>query len=540
MCFGQTPPRPAEMMPFGIDRVLQGLAEPPQRVVVERVVAHDQVLEDRRRAVFAPAALRAQVRQVRERFPLALILLHIDPRYRESHDEYECPVHPGRRCGSRVGERPHPHFPEGFGEDFLGFQDGFAGFGDERREPHLAIPAQRVGVRPGPHPEDFHVWNAERHLVQSLDFVGRDRPLKFVIEAEFGARDIAEQPLGVIPVGPYGFPGPVELEFAAVVGRVVALCPAFEVLRGTGEWLIQNLRDLRLGEMRRQRRVVARHADQAGVFELVHDRDEIDDVAPRRNGHGALQIGFRLREQVKPHLRDHAEVALGEQAVDVRAETVAVFAPGVGAGQGAHAGAHQLAVRQDHFHAAVRNEMVAIGAPRIADAMIERVADHAAPARVRAVDEHLQVAVLDVAVQVEVGHARLDDGVVALVVDLDDAVHALEIEHDAAGEVGCGTAVAEVAAGRDRIDRDAIAVRRAHDRLDFIHVVRRDRGGDQDLLGLVLHRRVGVAVQARILVLGEYPVASHGVLEFAESRLEVLFVNARGYRHHNSPVFCVR
>ena len=172
--------------------------------------------------------------------------------------------------------------------------------------------------------------------------------------------------------------------------------------------------------------------------------------------------------------------------------------------------------------------------------MIERVADHAAPSRVRAVDQDFQIAVLDVAVQVEVGHARLDDGEVSLVVDLDHAVHALEVQHDAAGEIRRGASVAEIAAGRNRIDRDAIAIGRAHGRLDLLHVVRRDRGGNQNFLGLVLYRRVGIPVQPRVLVPGEYPVAAYGIYKFTECLLEILFVHARRYGHVQSPDRSVR
>ena len=247
---------------------------------------------------------------MRECLTLALICLHVDSRYRESHDEDERPVHPGRRRAGRACERAHSHFPEGLGEDFLCFQHGFSGLGDDRCEPHFTVPAQCVGVRAGPHAEDFQIRNAERDLVPSLDFLSHDRPLEFVVHAEPGARDFAEQTLGVAPVGLNGLPGPIKLEFASVVADIVALRPSFQFLRGTGERLAEDFGNLGLGVMRRQRRVVARHPDQPGVFELIHDRHEIDDVASSRDGHGPLQIGFRLRQQVKPHFRDHAEVAL--------------------------------------------------------------------------------------------------------------------------------------------------------------------------------------------------------------------------------------
>lgn len=59
--------------------------------------------------------------------------------------------------------------------------------------------------------------------------------------------------------------------------------------------------------------------------------------------------------------------------------------------------------------------------------MIQCVADRAAPARIRDIDPHFQPALLDELVEVEVRHAGFDERKIALVVDLQDAVHALEV-----------------------------------------------------------------------------------------------------------------
>ncbi len=76
--------------------------------------------------------------------------------------------------------------------------------------------------------------------------------------------------------------------------------------------------------------------------------------------------------------------------------------PGLRGRQRAHAGAHHLAVGEHDLHAAVRAEVVAIRQRRAPRAVVERVADHAAPARVRAVDPELQLALANVAVEIEV------------------------------------------------------------------------------------------------------------------------------------------
>jgi hypothetical protein len=81
---------------------------------------------------------------------------------------------------------------------------------------------------------------------------------------------------------------------------------------------------------------------------------------------------------------------------------------------------------------------------RAAAAALERVADGAAPAGIGGIDPNLEPALLDVAIQIEVADAGLDDGVVRLVVDLDDAVHALQVDDDAARVGGRRAAVAQV------------------------------------------------------------------------------------------------
>ena len=62
--------------------------------------------------------------------------------------------------------------------------------------------------------------------------------------------------------------------------------------------------------------------------------------------------GFRRGHQPHACLGDHAEVGLHEHLVPGRTESVTIEIPGGRTGHRAHAGAHQLAGGQHHFHAA--------------------------------------------------------------------------------------------------------------------------------------------------------------------------------------------
>src|SRR6185295_16180120 len=99
------------------------------------------------------------------------------------------------------------------------------------------------------------------------------------------------------------------------------------------------------------------------------------------------------------------EVRLREHTVDPRPAARLVLLPRLRVRQRAHAGAHELAVRQHDFETAVRIEMIAELRPRVPAAAIERVAKRAAPARIGHVDPHLELALLDVAIEVEVADA---------------------------------------------------------------------------------------------------------------------------------------
>jgi len=87
-------------------------------------------------------------------------------------------------------------------------------------------------------------------------------------------------------------------------------------------------------------------------------------------------------------------------------------------------------------------------------------------------------------IQIEVAHARLDEAGGVVLIDLEDAIHPLEVHHDAPGVRGRGAAVSQIAARGDRVERNAVLVGDADDLLDLLHLGWRDRRGSPALFGL--------------------------------------------------------
>ena len=164
--------------------------------------------------------------------------------------------------------------------------------------------------------------------------------------------------------------------------------------------------------------------------------------------------------------------------------------------------------------------MIAVLARGPADAVVQRVADRTAPARIRAVDPDLEVAFLDVAVQIEIGNARLDQREMSFIVDRQHAIHALEIQHDAAAHDRGRAAVGQVAAGRYRIQRGLVLVRNVDDLLHFLDAGRRERRGRQVLIGGIPEEAVLIAVQLQIFLAAEYPLLADGGLKLLQRRRE--------------------
>ncbi len=262
------------------------------------------------------------------------------------------------------------------------------------------------------------------------------------------------------------------------------------------------------------------------VFQQVQRIHQRDDVALVEYLDGRGDISLRPRHQPEAHLGDHAHVALAKQAVDPRAVAPLVLLPRLRVRHGAHAGADDFAVAEHDLHAAMRAEVIAERIRRPAAAAVERVADHAAPARIGRIDPDVEPVLFDVIVEVEVAYARLDERIRVALVDLEHAVHALQIEHDAAGVHGRRAAVCKVAPGRDRIKRNAASVGRAHHGLHFLDGRWSDRGGRETFLGLAPEGGIGVTIEGDVLVGREHPLGADGVTEFLERGAEILLADS--------------
>ena len=198
-----------------------------------------------------------------------------------------------------------------------------------------------------------------------------------------------------------------------------------------GEELLHGLRRRSHGRPLHRAAEVGHAVGDAGMGDMGLHLNEPLQVLEFRHIDHAGAVRLVLRAQLHAHLGDHAEVRLGEDAVNVGAEAVVVFGEHVGARQGTHAGAQQVAGGQHHLHAALIVKAVPPVGGGVGAAVVQGVADDAAPGRVHHLHGQPIALLLNVAEQVEQGHARFNDGVVLLVVDLDDAVHALEVQHHA-------------------------------------------------------------------------------------------------------------
>src|ERR1700730_13239530 len=175
----------------------------------------------------------------------------------------------------------------------------------------------------------------------------------------------------------------------------------------------------------------------------------------------------RPRQQPYAHPCDDAEIRLREQTVKYRPEAVFRRVPIHQAVlvERSVAGAHHLAIAKHDLHAAGKAEMIEIG--RIAGALVERVAEHAALRRPGGYVKHQLVgAPYQLVIHRLVTHAGLDHGEAEPLVDLEDAVHTVaEIEDDLSSTRGRTAAEPDIVAGADRIERHAMRAGTADDLL---------------------------------------------------------------------------
>jgi hypothetical protein len=101
------------------------------------------------------------------------------------------------------------------------------------------------------------------------------------------------------------------------------------------------------------------------------------------------------------------------------------------------------------------------------------------------------------------------------------------IAHDAARVRRCRTAVAEILAGGDRVERNPIAIRDPHDLLNLLGGGRRHGARGDTLFGLVQKRRVGIALKIEILIAREHPLFTDNALELRQGTRIVGWAAAR-------------
>ena len=179
---------------------------------------------------------------------------------------------------------------------------------------------------------------------------------------------------------------------------------------------------------------------------------------------------------MQPHasLGYNAQIGLGEHLVPAWPKSEGEKVRGRIVLHRAHARPHNITVGHDDFHPAQIARMLAVG--RIADAVVERVADHRAPGV--AGNRHPQIGLfaLDMFVQIEKADAGFDDAVAELVIEFENLVHAAQIEHNRSRHARRARAIAKVFAARDRPERRLVLVGKADDRLHFFGRGWRDGG----------------------------------------------------------------
>ena len=221
-----------------------------------------------------------------------------------------------------------------------------------------------------------------------------------------------------------------------------------------------------------QRLLLADALDRRVIYELQRGRQNPGLEDARRGGCGGLgRLEERQQRAPRRRERDEAQVDFREDAQ--RAFGADEEAREVVAGhalQRARADVDDVALRQDDLEA---GDVIA------RDAVLDRaqpagafgdVAAERGEIRAGGVGRIEQAAALHLGLEVADGDARLDGGDLVVVVHLEDAVHAPEVERDPAA--GGHRAAGQPARRAARIDRRLLAVRQTQHAGDFLGGVR--------------------------------------------------------------------
>ena len=185
---------------------------------------------------------------------------------------------------------------------------------------------------------------------------------------------------------------------------------------------------------------VHRIRQSAVPAEWAQDVDDGTHVVDVRHGEGARHVRLRGRREPDTHFGDDAEVGLEEEALYAGAEAEFGEVAGRRGVDCELACADDVAVCEHGFEAA--DVLVVGGGWGEACAAVEGVSDDGAPAEGGDGGPEGEVVVEAVIVEVCEGDAWFDDGVGEFGVDGEDAVHAVEVEGEGAGDAGGRPAVA--------------------------------------------------------------------------------------------------
>ena len=251
--------------------------------------------------------------------------------------------------------------------------------------------------------EGLQRWNAEGAEIASLRLLlRRKRHFADLAQLEFRARDCSQRVADAVPLCLDEFRRAVEVEVAGQEGQPLGLGGGVELIHVDARRIVQDGGDRGIQRLGRSGLMSgeggraggrARKIPQAlydfALLEPADDVDERNDVPEPWDRDDTGGEVLRRRHEPQTHLGHDAVVRLLEQPIDARAETRLELLPGLSARHSTHTGAHHSAVRQDHLNAALGLEMVAVGCERHADAAVQRIAQHTAPARARDVDPEL-------------------------------------------------------------------------------------------------------------------------------------------------------
>jgi hypothetical protein len=497
---------PGERIPFG------STASLIVSTVAEVVLLGSEVHEVEMCAVLAVPVLRALLHEQPARVvrapDLGLVL-----RIEDDHGHVDEAASVGGDENGRVVE-PRPFLDEP--PDEIAQCDGVRS-GEPRDGREADVPSLLASVPPG-HLVDVEVGDAGLDaLVRVLE---RREVLRRVLEApHLGARDPLERLLHLaepvlddrlVAVEREAHHPAADLELARhlvdspVGDRLLALVPGRP--RGQhrrGGDRVPDLRDVLDRALEHER---AQRLDERGEVGVVPD--------PQPERHVALRVGH----QPDAHLRHDPEVRLHEERVEGGAEAALVHVPRAVARHRSHPCPEQLSVREHDLHPAGGRH---VGAGReVRRAVLEGVADDAAPAEVGDRDHQPVSARAQRVVEVEPADARLDDGVRAGFVDLEHTVQLAQAHDQRPSETWRGAAVAVVHPRRVRPERDPVLVRDPHDLLDLLDRLGHEHGGRRVVVPR--RERERVAELAELVLAGDHRLGAESRAERVQREREAL------------------